>query len=351
FADAQSSTAAPRMCPMGWTRRMNNCYFVFPGQTTYLPARAVCQRLGAQMVSFDTRDELQFVNTLAISQGVTTYWIGLNLVFGAWVRPNGQPTPFTNWRPTQPDRCCGRNVTCVLVNYANQLGQWDDAGCETIWRNPQGNAQQIKQRRYCKQGRFEVRMTDGRVIVKILQETQYRPCFLKVAKEMGWDMQMITKNIKLYEGPSASRNRSGIRQRCSREIGTLPSQTPAPLAIKTQLDSLEEFERRAAKVIDPYSPDFDPIYVVATVLDPNNACLVDDGLKEVAETALLLMVHRALKAVALRVLSMPASSAPVERVLQARIIIGGKRLRMEQALLEKKLFLYVNCAMWSSVDC
>ncbi|KHN82362.1 hypothetical protein Tcan_12647 [Toxocara canis] len=162
---------------------------------------------------------------------------------------------------------------------------------------------------------------------------------VEVAKEMGWDTQRKMKNTKLYEG--LARVTKPIRD----QTEVLQGDQPRYARNKNAAGQL------GAKVIDPYSPDFDPIYVVATVLDPNNACLVDDGLKEVAETALLPMVHRALKAVALRVLSMPASSAPVERVLQARIIIGGKRLRMEQALLEKKLFLYVNCAMWSSVDC
>ncbi|KHN71769.1 Aggrecan core protein, partial [Toxocara canis] len=108
------------------------------GQTTYLPARAICQTLGAQLVWFDTRAELQFVNNLAISQGATTYWIGLNQIFGAWVWPTGRPTTFFNWRPSQPDRCCGRNVTCVLANFRNRVGQWDDASCESVRGNPQG---------------------------------------------------------------------------------------------------------------------------------------------------------------------------------------------------------------------
>ncbi|KHN86208.1 hypothetical protein Tcan_03337 [Toxocara canis] len=149
---------------------------------------------------------------------------------------------------------------------------------------------------------------------------------------------------------------------------TISNVYPAMLSIKTQLDGLEaheeftvanvarcvnkEFKRRVAKVIDPNSPDFDPIYAVATVLDPNNACLFDRWLKEVAETAFLSVVHHALKAVALRVLSILASSAPMERVFsQAGIITGGRRLRMEQVLLEKKLFLHMNSAMWSSIDC
>ncbi|KHN76702.1 hypothetical protein Tcan_18225 [Toxocara canis] len=82
--------------------------------------------------------ELNFVNGLALSRGVRTYWIGANKQFGQWVYANGSPAIFTNWRPSQPDGCCGGNVTCVLVNYVSTVGQWEDAGCGDLWSNPQG---------------------------------------------------------------------------------------------------------------------------------------------------------------------------------------------------------------------
>ncbi|KHN74415.1 hypothetical protein Tcan_15863 [Toxocara canis] len=104
---------------------------------------------------------------------------------------------------------------------------------------------------------------------------------VEVTKEMGWDMQMITKNTKLYEG--LVRVTKPIRD----QTETHEESAVANLARSVN----KEFKRRAAKVADPHSPDFDPIYVVATVLDPNNACLVDEGVKEVAETALLSMAN------------------------------------------------------------
>ncbi|KHN85275.1 hypothetical protein Tcan_17249 [Toxocara canis] len=266
---------------------------------------------------------------------------------------------------------------------------------------------------------------------------------VEVAKEMGWDMQMVTRNTKLYEGLVSVTKPIKDRPRRYSEVGRKNSMNvyaheDSTVANVARCEN-KEFKRRVAKVIDPNSPDFHPIYAVATVLDPNNACLFDNGLKEVAETALLSMarvedenanslvvvetpaepldhptmlqqtaksgdyakiilqqkknmknavgsdslkcatatyvasvfyeppdspvnpiaywetekkVHRALKAMALRVLSTPASSTPVERVFsQAGIITGGRRLRMEQVLLEKKLFLYMNRAMWSSIHC
>ncbi|VDM51536.1 unnamed protein product [Toxocara canis] len=129
---------------------------------------------------------------------------------------------------------------------------------------------------------------------------------------MEWDMQMVTRNAKLYGGlvsvTKPIRDQSELLQGDS--YVTISNVYPAMRSIKTQLDSLEahedstvanvarcvnkEFKRRVAKVIDPNSPDFDPIYAVATVLDPNNACLLDLGLKEEAETALLSMFRLVL---------------------------------------------------------
>ncbi|KHN84455.1 hypothetical protein Tcan_08378 [Toxocara canis] len=102
-----------------------------------------------------------------------------------------------------------------------------------------------------------------------------------VAKEMGWDMQMITKSIKLYEG--LFRITKPIRDQ------TEAHEESAGANLARCVN--KEFKRRIAKVIDPHSPDFDPIYVVFTILGPNNACLVYGGLKEVAETALLSMAR------------------------------------------------------------
>ncbi|KHN75413.1 Versican core protein [Toxocara canis] len=74
----------------------------------------------------------------ALGRGVTRYWIGVNRQFGQWVFTNGSPVIFSNWRPSQPDGCCGSNVTCAFVNYANFLGQWDDAPCGSLFTTPQG---------------------------------------------------------------------------------------------------------------------------------------------------------------------------------------------------------------------
>ncbi|KHN82649.1 Collectin-12 [Toxocara canis] len=76
--------------------------------------------------------------SFAIGRGISRYWLGVNRQFNQWAWTNGSPVIFSNWRPGQPDGCCGSNVTCVFVNYANFLGQWDDAACGDLFTSPQG---------------------------------------------------------------------------------------------------------------------------------------------------------------------------------------------------------------------
>uniref|UniRef100_A0A0M3IDT1 C-type lectin domain-containing protein n=1 Tax=Ascaris lumbricoides TaxID=6252 RepID=A0A0M3IDT1_ASCLU len=131
-------------CPSGWTLFNNNCYYVATGQFLFNQASLLCTQLSAKVVWFNQatptvfRNEMNFVNSLTAARNVRYYWIGLNRMFGRWVWTDGTPALYTNWRPGEPDGCCGANTTCALVNYGNTLGQWDDAGCETLWANPQG---------------------------------------------------------------------------------------------------------------------------------------------------------------------------------------------------------------------
>lgn len=64
------------------------------------------------------------------------YWIGLHKFGEQWIWEDGSPFLFANWRSNQPDNCCGADVTCTIVNYRANNGQWDDAGCVNVWKNP-----------------------------------------------------------------------------------------------------------------------------------------------------------------------------------------------------------------------
>nr|AZJ17288.1 C-type lectin-4 [Toxocara cati] len=141
---AATTTRAPPSCPPSWSPFSGHCYYVAVGSFIFNQASDWCTQTNSRPVWFDQSTvgtfgaELYFVNVLAASRGVQTYWLGLNKQFGQWVWTNGSPMIFSNWRANEPDGCCFTNVTCTLVNYANPYGQWDDAGCGNVWRNPQG---------------------------------------------------------------------------------------------------------------------------------------------------------------------------------------------------------------------
>lgn len=63
------------------------------------------------------------------SGGLGPFWIGLHKIGDEWFWPNGSMAVYTNWRPGQPDGCCGADVTCALADYDNYAGMWDDSGC------------------------------------------------------------------------------------------------------------------------------------------------------------------------------------------------------------------------------
>lgn len=63
------------------------------------------------------------------SGGLSPFWIGLRKFGDQWYWPNGSLAIYTNWRPGQPDGCCGADVTCALADFDNAAGMWDDSGC------------------------------------------------------------------------------------------------------------------------------------------------------------------------------------------------------------------------------
>ncbi|VDM47680.1 unnamed protein product [Toxocara canis] len=125
-----------RLCPKDWWGFGTYCYQVMGGAHNYFTGESHCAALGAYNVWITDDMEEKFVNTLVLSSGGLTYWIGLRKVYGAWIWPDGRPATYLRWRPTQPDGCCGADVTCAIANYVDGAGYWDDAGCYDIWKVP-----------------------------------------------------------------------------------------------------------------------------------------------------------------------------------------------------------------------
>ncbi|VDN28911.1 unnamed protein product [Gongylonema pulchrum] len=69
------------------------------------------------------------------------YWIGVRKIVDRWMKPVQSKqfgytlVNYTNWGSSQPDGCCWYDVTCVVVNYGNTLGKWDDQDCYSYVRS------------------------------------------------------------------------------------------------------------------------------------------------------------------------------------------------------------------------
>ncbi|VDK31357.1 unnamed protein product, partial [Anisakis simplex] len=81
---------------------------------------------------------------LAKKSGLQSYWIGAKKTSDdgdqkkGWKWPNDEPVKFFNWLLTQPNGCCGKNVTCIIVYSKYSTGIWDDVGCDNPQQMPDG---------------------------------------------------------------------------------------------------------------------------------------------------------------------------------------------------------------------
>ncbi|XP_072164311.1 C-type lectin domain family 10 member A-like [Diadema setosum] len=71
-------------CPDGWVNNTDSgsCYMLVKSEETYSAAKNICERHNAQVVSLNTKEELEFVWQY-VSNELTSYkefWIGLNHV-------------------------------------------------------------------------------------------------------------------------------------------------------------------------------------------------------------------------------------------------------------------------------
>ncbi|VDN60606.1 unnamed protein product [Dracunculus medinensis] len=125
---------APPSCPDGWTQndQFKACYIINLGSYNYIGANIECTARGGHVTSVHSHAEMNFINSLT---GGSPFWIGLRKHGFVYQWDDGTAVNFTNYRGREPDNCCPRGAAfCTLVNYIGSAGQWDDAGCNEVWR-------------------------------------------------------------------------------------------------------------------------------------------------------------------------------------------------------------------------
>jgi len=123
-------------CPASWAAFGNYCYIFTPTQWDYEMARTMCQNRGADLASFTSPEERDFVFSL-IEPMRQTMWMGARRQDSKWIWSDGTvPGPddddtVKNWDLGSgcPGSCVG---DCVQMNHWN--GLWTNVGCDWSMR-------------------------------------------------------------------------------------------------------------------------------------------------------------------------------------------------------------------------
>ncbi|XP_077369796.1 lithostathine-1-beta-like [Festucalex cinctus] len=131
-ASPRRSEIADNHCPKGWTQLDEYCYIYEHDPRTFPDAERVCNILGGNLVSINSRKEHALVVEL-IREGageVVDTWIGLHdtIEEDDFLWTDGKIVNFRNFGATQPDNGgVGIEEDCVEIEADDEL--WDDDEC------------------------------------------------------------------------------------------------------------------------------------------------------------------------------------------------------------------------------
>ncbi|XP_057683847.1 galactose-specific lectin nattectin-like [Corythoichthys intestinalis] len=132
-ASRHSSKENDCNCPKGWTQLDKYCYIYQHDNRSFSDAESVCNVLGGNLVSINSRKENAIVVEL-IREGAGTVvdtWIGLHdaIEEGEFVWTDGEVVNFKNFGMGQPDDS-GSGEDCVEIEADDEM--WDDDECTDL---------------------------------------------------------------------------------------------------------------------------------------------------------------------------------------------------------------------------
>jgi hypothetical protein len=136
--DAQCSQTRVYACesiPVRVSYRDTHEYTFFTQMKPWAQARAVCQGLGADLVTIDDAGEDQWLKT-QVPAGLASF-IGFTdqAQEGNWTWADGTPAGYTNWRRLEPNNTSGLEhcaVNNAPVSGSNPGGGWNDIPCTSM---------------------------------------------------------------------------------------------------------------------------------------------------------------------------------------------------------------------------
>ncbi|XP_061416055.1 macrophage mannose receptor 1-like [Lethenteron reissneri] len=125
------------VCPEGWAPFAGRCYWVVTSlvrRTTWNEALFTCQRIGAQLLSINSVDEQDYINSLIPdlqNNRVVDFWIGASdkerdgeMKWSDGTAVSG----FTNWAANHPRNTPGR-WDCGQIYTGSESGKWETTDC------------------------------------------------------------------------------------------------------------------------------------------------------------------------------------------------------------------------------
>ena len=135
-AGASESTILPDSVPEDAVTFHDNSYKLFHTSMTWTDAQAYCESIGGRLVTITSQAESDFIVEQLSNAVMNCYWIGVQLSedTNQWQLSNGNPVPFFNWAPNEPNMFDDRNELYVHLfgkqhtggNEIKEVGQWND---------------------------------------------------------------------------------------------------------------------------------------------------------------------------------------------------------------------------------
>ncbi|XP_077467332.1 galactose-specific lectin nattectin-like [Stigmatopora argus] len=129
----QSESEKNCNCPKGWTLLDKYCYIYQHDPRSFSDAESVCNVIGGNLVSINSRKENAIVVEL-IREGagsVVDTWIGLHdaIEEDDFIWTDGEVVNFRHFSSGQPDND-GGNEDCVEIEADDEM--WDDDECTDL---------------------------------------------------------------------------------------------------------------------------------------------------------------------------------------------------------------------------
>ncbi|MEQ2304081.1 hypothetical protein AMECASPLE_023397 [Ameca splendens] len=128
--DKLNASIQEKNCSAGWKKFQYSCYLPSTVKKTWTLSREDCKNKGADLAIVNSKEEMNFLNSLYSSD--KEVWIGLTDegVEGQWKWVDGTLLTLTFWGKGQPNSHQGRDQDCVeFWHRATGDGDWNDENC------------------------------------------------------------------------------------------------------------------------------------------------------------------------------------------------------------------------------